>query len=182
MSLAQMLVWGALGLVLLFWVMISFFYSCSGVWKRCDEEAKNDPYKKEKIKLAQFGPVVVGRSELKRGLQKYFGFAFGRQVYLSRRDFGEKLFLKQGFPENLLPMLEGRVMGKLSLKVSNSGLKASGAFTAFKVEFDRTPPKVKKIYPYSKSPRSYKRVERISETALKKVVGEHISGIPQPTE
>ena len=182
MSLAQMIVWGALGLIFLFWIAISFFYSCSGIWKRCDEEAESDPYKKEKIKLAQFGPVVVGQSDLKRGTQKYFGFAFGRQVYLKRRDFGSKLFLKQGFPRELFPALEGRVMGKLSFKVSNSGLNASGFFTAMKVEFDHNPPKVKKIYPYAKSPREYKRVEKISEAAFRRVVGEQVSGLPQPSE
>lgn len=156
-------------------IFASLIYSVAGSWERMEGGqgvSEDVGFRRERINLAQMGPVVIGDADVPGGRERYLGFALGPWVFLRRRDFGARFLARQGFPEDLVSQLEGRVMGRLQLKLGADRLLLEGHFVSYKVEFDRNPPKVKRIYPIAKAPRAYRRSELI--------VDEEVSIVPNP--
>ena len=159
----------ALGsILLLFWFAWPYFYAISGTWEHVetsDFDSKESDFWREHMRLAHFGPIVMGGASVAGGKQNFLGLAFGRTIFLSRRDFGTDYFTRKGFPEGLSSELSGRVMARLRLKLSHDSMSFQGTFTPFRVEFDRKSLKLNRVIPVKKERRLYRRMGPLREPA-----------------
>ena len=142
----------------------SLIYRFSGVWQRMD--ASSPHATREKIELTQFAFFVLGERVVVGGYQSFFGFALGPILWLRRRDFGILSLTHQGFPDTIARLVQGQLMAKYKLKLSDDGVMLSGSFTPYKVEFSTDPAKIKSISPQPKVQRQYRRVETIVEKEI----------------
>ncbi|HEY4219814.1 MAG TPA: hypothetical protein VGO62_00695, partial [Myxococcota bacterium] len=133
---------GALASALALWVLSTFLFRMAGTWEReLTEEDERDGTRAERITLAQLGPFVTGRRDVKGGYQEFSGLAFGRGITLNRRDHGRASLLALGFPEAVAQKLDGEVMARLKLTL-HDGIILDGLFEPQKVEFTHQPPRV----------------------------------------
>jgi hypothetical protein len=143
-----------------FVMVMSSFYSVSGAWEKI-EDLEEREIGKETISLGQFGPIVVGRRELQGGRQAFFGVTFAGTVWLKRRDYGSDLFIRQGFPKEIVKQLEGQIFVRLKLHLSKDNLFLNGVFIPYKIEFTHTPPELTGMHALSPISRRYRRAELI---------------------
>lgn len=99
--------------VLLIVLYRAYSRSIRGVWVQEDGDGWLE------IMLEQKGPFVTGRCYVEGGHYEYSGIWTGGNTRLSRRDFGPQLLLSKGFPELIAPKLEGSVMAKFSMRLTD---------------------------------------------------------------
>ncbi len=143
------------------WALLGVIYSISGTWERDDIENQDSALGRERVTLAQFGPLVLGRREVAGGYQSFFGIGFANTFYLSRRDHGQLLLKKEGFPEPIAKLLEGEIMMRMKLKISPDKLFLAGLCEPYKVEFTHEPPRITAKRRVAPAPRRYRRVELV---------------------
>lgn len=128
-----------IGLAILAWLIRGLTVRVSGQWERVDEGLKGQ---REIVTLVQFGPFIRGRRMMKGGFQEFTGLLRGRTMFLTRRDHGRELIVSQGFPEELVPEIDGTVTAKMRLTLSADGEAIFGTFTPQKIEFTHRPPAI----------------------------------------
>ncbi len=111
--------------------------------------------------LKQIGFIVFGSQTVHGGKQRFFGFAFGRKVWLKRRDYGIPALEQQGFPKEVAKLVQGRVLLKLHLKLSPDKLFLTGDALPYKIEFFEDGSGIKSVSEVSPTPRNYHRAELI---------------------
>lgn len=147
-----------IGALFLFWVIRGFLVRITGTWERVDEGLK--PGQVERITLVQFGPFVRGRRMMKGGFQEYTGLLQGRGMFMTRRDHGQEMILRQGFPKEIASEIDGTVTAKLRLTLSADGSAIFGTFTPQKISFTHRPPAITGRTFLEPSFRRYKLVSR----------------------
>lgn len=146
--------------LIILWFLINTIFAVSGCWER-ESGTGSKAVEREMINLGQFGPFVVGRTELNGGYQSYSGVALGPWLWLKRRDYGVASLVRQGFPREVSVDVEGLVMAKLHLVLSADKLHLNGQFFPCKVAFSRVPPKVLSVKELEPQKRLYRKVEYI---------------------
>jgi hypothetical protein len=145
------------------WVLSTFIWRVSGTWQRVlTREEEEEGQRAERITLAQLGPFITGRRDVRGGYQEYSGIAIGRSVSLTRRDHGQGALEAMGFPEGVAKKLDGEVMARLKLTLID-GIELRGTFEPMKVEFTHQPPRVTAMFPLPKKERMYRKVEAIGD-------------------
>lgn len=147
--------------MLAFWFLVNALFSFTGVWVKEADLVSEKISAHEQITLGQFGPFVVGRSELEGGYQSYSGLALGPKLWLRRRDYGISALVCQGFPAAIAADVEGQIMAKLRLNLGVHRTHMSGHFTPYKISFSYNPPKVTGVQLLPPKVRYYRRVEYI---------------------
>lgn len=157
----------------LFWLLIlaatfilaaflfSLVYAFGGIWERMDDLSKTAT--RERIKLAQFGFIVIGSRIVVGGQQSFFGFAFANTLWLRRRDKGMAFLTHEGFPEGVAKQVEGQVMARYRLHLSKDRQFINGVFIPYRVEFSADPPRVTAMHPQAPLPRKYRRLDLVVE-------------------
>ena len=140
------------------WIVRGFLVRVSGTWQRVDEGVPRG--KAELLTLVQFGPFVRGRRMMKGGFQEYTGVLRGRTIFMTRRDHGQELLKSQGFPDAVIPEIDGTVTAKLRLTLSADGSAIFGTFTPQKIEFTHQPPAVTRRIFLESTFRRYKLLSR----------------------
>ena len=140
------------------WIIRGFMVRVSGTWQRVDEGVPRGQI--EMLSLVQFGPFVRGRRMMKGGFQEYTGLLRGRTIFMTRRDHGQELLKAQGFPEAVIPEIDGTVTAKLRMTLSADGSAIFGTFTPQKIEFTHQPPSVTRRIFLDATFRRYKLVSR----------------------
>ena len=140
------------------WLARGFMVRVSGTWQRVDEGIPRG--QTELLSLVQFGPFVRGRRMMKGGFQEYTGVLRGRTIFMTRRDHGPELLKSQGFPEAIIPDIDGTVTARLRMTLSADGSAIFGTFTPQKIEFTRRPPAVTRRTFLDATFRRYKLVSR----------------------
>jgi hypothetical protein len=139
-------------------------FRVSGTWERVlTQDEIDEGLRAERITLAQLGPFVTGRRDVKGGHQEYSGLIVGRTVKLSRRDHGVASLAGLGFPEAIAKKLDGEIMARLKLSLTDGGLFLDGTFEPQKVEFTHQPPKVTSMFFLAPQRRRYRRVEAVKD-------------------
>jgi hypothetical protein len=167
MSVGVVLGLGLLAALLLV-LSIGAMYSVAGTWDRVTGES-DAGLSRDRVVLAQLGPIVIGRRDTSGGYQSFFGYTWFRRLYLSRRDHGLRLLTRQGFPEPIAKILEGRVMVRLKLELSEDKLFLNGTLISYQVNFTHTPPEVTGMRALAPSPLQYRRADLVkaqTQTAL----------------
>lgn len=162
MHLVTWLFVGLLGLLLAIAFLSQFSCSFSGLWERID--SATPIARRERIRLAQFGFILLGTRKVVGGKQSFLGLAFGPFAWLRRRDYGIRFLGKEGFPEPIAKQVEGQVMAKYQLKLKCDQNLLEGSFIPYKVEFTIQPAQVTAMHPQDPLPRKYRRIETIVET------------------
>lgn len=162
----ELLVLIAVGALLLLWFLVSLFYPVAGDWVKDATLGPEANKPTEKIIIGQFGPFIVGRQEYRDGYQTYSGLTLGRKIWLKRRDFGVGLLKRQGFPLEIAQDIEGQILARLKLQLSNDRLFLVGEFYAYKVEFNLKPPRVSAITKQKPQKRTYRKVEFAAKKAM----------------
>lgn len=139
----------------------AMFNSVTGSWRMVDPVPTNSDDRNNCVVLAQFGFVVIGKQEICGGKQTFFGFNLFGLIWLKRRDYGIRTFVKQGFPEELVSQLNGQVMMQLKLRISVDRLFLKGRVTPYKIEFSRNPPALTGMHAVSSLPRTYQRSDLV---------------------
>ena len=140
------------------WILRGFLVRVSGTWQRVDEGAPRGAA--EMLTLVQFGPFVRGRRMMKGGFQEYTGLLRGRTIFMTRRDHGRELLKSQGFPEAVIPEIDGTITAKLRMTLSADGSAIFGTFVPQKIEFTHQPPAVTRRVFLDATFRRYKLVSR----------------------
>ncbi len=140
------------------WIARGFMVRVSGTWQRVDEGAPHGTV--ELLTLVQFGPFVRGRRLMKGGFQEYTGLLRGRTIFMTRRDHGQELLKSQGFPDAVIPEIDGTVTAKLRMTLSADGSAIFGTFTPQKIEFTHQPPAVTRRVFLDATFRRYKLISR----------------------
>ncbi|MEL7367756.1 MAG: hypothetical protein AAFN74_02505 [Myxococcota bacterium] len=140
------------------WIVRGFLVRVSGTWQRVDEGATGG--QRELLNLVQFGPFVRGRRMMKGGFQEYTGILRGRTIFMTRRDHGQELLRAQGFPEAIIPEIDGTITAKMRMTLSADGSAIFGTFTPQKIEFTHKPPSVTRRVFLDATFRRYKLVSR----------------------
>ena len=148
-------------LILLVWIIRGFMVRIQGTWERVDEDAPQTS--REVVYFAQLGPFVRGRRLVNGGFQEYTGIMRGRTMFMTRRDHGKAMIVSQGFPEKLVPEIDGTVTARLRLTLSADGKALFGTFIPQKIEFTRRPPAVTRRTYLDAQFRRYRLVSRTLE-------------------
>ena len=150
-------------IVLGVWLFLSVVFSVTGDWERLYsvEATRQGNISRDCVHLGQLGPLILGRSEQPGGYQTFFGVAFGPYVLLRRRDFGKRLLVNSGFPDDVCGQVEGRVMGYLWLKLGFENSLLEGNFSPYRFEFTHRPAAITGIFRMPGQRRVYKRSELI---------------------
>jgi len=155
----------------LFWILIAcgavfaatlvsnILWSFSGVWERMDNTSKIAA--RERIRLAQFGCLVLGKRVVVGGAQRFIGLAIGSHLWMRRRDYGLAFLSNEGFPKEVAQQIEGQVMARYRVKLSDDHNFLEGVFVPFRVEFSSEPPRVTAMHAQPSVPRKYRRTEMI---------------------
>jgi hypothetical protein len=98
---------------LLFVVIRSYLRSVRGVWVQEEEEGWLE------ILIDHAGPFASGRCYVEGGHYEYTGLWTGGSLRVRRRDHGQQLLQSKGFPEQIAQKLEGAVMAKFSLRLTD---------------------------------------------------------------
>ena len=114
------------------------------------------------IKVVQTGPSVRARRKVPGGDQHFEGWIFGTRLTLSRRDYGVRHLAGMGFPDGLIPQLEGRVFARYSLKVAGDRRSLSGVQRNLKVYFHHHPPRILKMEMVDRGDVEWRRGETAS--------------------
>jgi hypothetical protein len=142
------------------WLLSTFIWRVTGTWERVlTDDERAGGAKKERITLGQLGPFVTGRRDVKGGYQEYSGVMMGRGLTLMRRDHGVQALSSLGFPDGVAIKLNGEVMARLRLSLTDGGLHLDGTFEPQKVEFTHQPERVTGMYFLPGQRRRYRRVE-----------------------
>lgn len=154
-----------LAAIVLLLLVLSMFYNVSGTWERVPSHEEQQaleraglPLPQDRLSLGQFGPFVTGRRDLPGGYQAFGGFALLGRVSLSRRDYGLRALMQQGFPEAIAKSLDGEITAKMQLRLVLAGEILDGYFIPFKVEFTHRPAKITGIHPLQAQRRRYRRL------------------------
>ena len=108
-----------------------------------------------RIDLKQFGPFVRGECRREGGREIYTGTAqFGR-VRLARRDEGKQHLMALGFAEEVTPLIEGELMGRLDLKLR--GRQLMGTFEGRRIASGRNPARILSVHRVKKTARIWTR-------------------------
>ncbi len=108
-----------------------------------------------RIDLKQFGPFLRGECLREGGKEIYTGTAnFGR-VRLSRRDEGKAHLMALGFAEEVTPLIEGELMGRLDLKLQ--GKRLTGTFEGRRIASGRNPARIISVHRVKKTQRVWTR-------------------------
>lgn len=140
-------------------LIASLIFSFNGIWERMD--SASSLAKRERIRLSQLGFLVVGKRTVVGGYQTFFGIAIGPQLWMRRRDFGIAFLAREGFPEDIAKQVEGQVLGKYRLRLSQDRDFLTGDFVPYRVEFSGKPPYVTAINEQTHVPRKYRRIESL---------------------
>ena len=152
----------ALGSAGALWLLSTFVFRVGGTWERVLSKAEiADGVRVERITLGQLGPFVTGRRDVVGGHQEYSGIVVGRRVTLTRRDHGKKSLAAMGFPDAVAQKLDGEIMARLKLTLTDGGISLAGTFEPQKVEFTHQPPRVTGMYFLPGQKRRYRRVEPV---------------------
>ncbi|MBI5493454.1 MAG: hypothetical protein HY904_00405 [Deltaproteobacteria bacterium] len=138
-------------------LLVGFLFNVGGTWERIPDNAE-DKAPRERLTLGQLGPFVRGRRDVTGGWQEYSGLMWGRQLKLTRRDFGVVALKRANFPEPLAKELDGDVFAELRLELVEQGTMLQGTFTPQKIDFLLAPPRITQRYWMPAVPRSYRRV------------------------
>lgn len=148
----------AIGLAFLWWIARGFMIRVSGTWERVDEGLQ--PGQSERITLVQFGPFIRGRRMMDGGFQELTGIMRGRTMIMTRRDHGQEMIVRQGFPKEVAVLIDGTVTARMRLTLSADGRAIFGTFTPQKIEFTYRPPEITRRLFLEPSYRRYKLVSR----------------------
>jgi len=151
----------ACGIVVIATFITGLVYSFSGVWERMDNSSKLAA--RERIRLMQFGCFVIGRRVVVGGVQHFVALALGPHLWMRRRDFGINYLASEGFPSEVASQIEGQVMARYRLELSDDHNFLDGVFVPFRVEFSSEPPRVTAMHAQRPVPRKYRRIEMIVE-------------------
>lgn len=149
----------AFGIVLVSAFITGLLYSFSGVWERMDNSSKLAA--RERIRLTQFGCFVMGRRVVVGGVQHFTALALGPYLWMRRRDYGINYLTSEGFPREVARHVEGHVIARYRLKLSDDHHFLDGVFVPFRVEFSSEPPRVTAMHPQPPVRRKYRRIEMI---------------------
>ena len=116
------LIWVALGLAALAWLVGGFLSPVAGHWRDRDRM----------VELRQLGPWVWGKCEIPGGVQRYQGKIWLGALILERRDFGKQYLLQLGFNAVQVKSVEGQVMVRLKLHRDGDCLRGNQWGTRFK--------------------------------------------------
>ncbi len=142
-------------------LLMSVIFNVTGTWERVPEDGQSTGGVPERLTLGQFGPFVRGRREVPGGWQEYGGLMWGRDLKLTRRDFGVDALKRQHFPDVLAQKLSGDVFAELRLNLTDGGLALEGTFTPQKIDFLLAPPRITQRYWMPPVPRAYRRVSAV---------------------
>jgi hypothetical protein len=162
------------------WALSALLFRVGGTWERVlSDDEKAVGTHAERITLAQLGPLVKGRRDVVGGYQEFSGFVFGRSVRLTRRDHGASALAAQGFPDAVAKQLDGEVMAKMNMRLTEGGTHLAGEFLPQKVEFTHRPPRITDAYFLEAQTRRYRRVVPLAEPAgveawQEEITGEHV--------
>lgn len=160
----RVVVIAALGVAGGVWFLSTLLFRVTGTWERVLTQAELDEgARPERITLGQLGPIVTGRRDVKGGHQEYSGIQIGRRLTLNRRDHGPRSLMSMGFPDAIAAKLDGEIMARLRLTVTDGGLSLEGTFEPQKVEFTHQPPRITNVYFLPGQRRRYRRVEAVEE-------------------
>lgn len=148
----------AIGLALMWWIVRGFMIRVSGTWERVDEGLR--PGQSERITLVQFGPFVRGRRMMEGGFQELTGIMRGRTMIMTRRDHGQEMIVRQGFPKEIAALIDGSVTARMRMTLSADGRAIFGTFTPQKIEFTYRPPEITRRLFLEPSYRRYKLISR----------------------
>lgn len=140
-------------------LITSLVFSFNGIWERMD--SASPLAKRERIRLSQLGCFVIGKRLIVGGHQSFFGVAIGPQLWMRRRDFGVVSLTREGFPEDIAKQVEGQVLGKYRLQLSQDRDFLTGDFVPYRVEFSGKPPYITAINEQTPVPRKYRRIESL---------------------
>lgn len=159
-------VWLLLGCatLLLASLLLGSLFSFAGVWERMDNMSNFAT--RERIRLVQFGCVVLGKRTVVGGQQRFLGFAFGPALWLRRRDFGLAFLQNEGFPNGVAREVEGQVVAQYKLQLSQDHHFLEGVFVPFRIDFTAEPPAITAIKAQTPVPRKYRRIETIIDTKM----------------
>ena len=131
------------------WALLVFlgglFTPVSGRWKDGDR----------RILLKQFGPFLRGECQREGGREIYSGTASFGRIRLSRRDQGKAHLMSLGFAEEVTPLIEGELMGRLDLKLKGGQLK--GTFEGRRIASGRNPARLISVHRVKKTQRVWTR-------------------------
>lgn len=149
-----------IGVVAGAWLLSTLIWRVTGSWERViSDEERAEGARKERITFGQLGPFVTGRRDVKGGYQEYSGLLVGRSVTLTRRDHGVQALAAMGFPDGVAVKLDGEVMARLRLTLTDGGFHLEGTFEPQKVEFTHQPERVTGMFFLPGQRRKYRRVE-----------------------
>ncbi|MBH1988785.1 MAG: hypothetical protein I8H75_04255 [Myxococcaceae bacterium] len=140
--------------------LLALGYPLRGTWERV-ESGNQSIWERDRITLNQFGFLVWGHQNLPAGVHRYWGFCLGPHLFLNRRDYGFQLLKNEGFPEKIIPLVQGRILMRYRLRLSSDRLTLCGQGIPMKVEFFEESAQIKQIRPVEPVPRSYQRLELI---------------------
>jgi hypothetical protein len=160
----RIVVIAVLGAAFGLWILSTLLFRVTGTWERVLSRAEiEDGARPERITLGQLGPLVTGRRDVPGGHQEFSGLLVGRRLTLTRRDHGKKSLTAMGFPDAVAQKLDGEVMARLKLSLTDGGASLVGKFEPQKVEFTHQPPRITSVYFLPGQKRVYRRVEGVEE-------------------
>ena len=135
--------------------VLALIYPIRGTWERM-ENGNQSIWERDRITLKQLGFIVWGSQNLSGGGYRYWGFCLGPRLYLNRRDHGFQLLKNEGFPEHIIPLVQGRILMQYRLQLSHDRLMLLGHGIPMKVEFFEDESRIKQIRPVEPVPRNYR--------------------------
>lgn len=128
-----------IGIVLLLFVAFyfrAFVTRIAGTWY----EQKDPETPIQQIQLQHIGPWVWGKATMTGGFSLYRGWFDGKTVTLRRKDYGTAYFQQLGFPDAVIPTLDGSEMAKSQFELSANQQRLEGKHFPQKIEISRTKP------------------------------------------
>lgn len=145
---------GATALLFVIVYIRAFFTNIGGTWY--EQKEPGSPI--QQIQLSQIGPWVWGKSTHTGGFSLYRGWFNGKTVTLRRKDFGAIYFQQLGFPDAVIPSLDGTEKAKSQFQFDAHQQKLVGQHFPQKIEISRTkPPRVTQRLYLPPTPRTWVR-------------------------
>lgn len=145
---------GAAAILFVLFYFRTFITFVSGSWY--EQKEPGGPI--QEIHLSQFGPWVWGWAKVPGGQSLFRGWFNGSVLKLRRRDHGAAYFQHLGFPEAVVPTLNGSEMARAELRFNKAKQLLEGDHYPQKIDISRTrPPKVMGRVYITPTPRTWVR-------------------------
>ena len=139
------MIWALIGIGLFLFVLGGVVTSVRGIWR----DGQNS------IVLTQWGPRVAGVSQRPGGLQRYRGWLWLGFLRLHRYDEGTRHLENMGFSADRIPLVQGRPMARLRLRLRGDTL--AGTFEGYEFDFTDGPTRLVSSFPTNPQPRRWDR-------------------------